>query len=813
MTARVHRRLFAGFAAASVLSGLLAPPVLATTKSESFELVRMANNDAVRGAEARFYDQRQRNWLRAEPLDEKVGTVPNVRITSVGEPLLTPGAELRVQAVISNPTKNPLSISSISLLGQDWVPDTRGGVLDFLAGSPSSLSQLGIHDSVSSVPAEQTTTVDFTIPRAELNWQDSFGEWGPRGIEIEVILEDDTDLTDRSLVVVAPGFDLTPMPTGVVVPITEDATELSAYPPLSTLLENITPSSPDTTHISMEAASASPSNQASPTGPPTSATTSKASPAAELAASYQIPGVTAVVDPSLLRTADSNAPGDPETNPSISLQSALDSLVQQANTELIFTPMHDVDAQALVRGDATGYLQSAQLLSEESAVTQAKRPRTDIALLPSGTDQRTVAALASTGVTAVILPDGDIPQAGFRTSTASARSDIQLNIDASGNPLDSDISIPALTVDSVASNALSGALSSGDTESGSEQESETVAQLDSLDSQQLVLALSAVTYLELPNEPRAMLLALDRAGLNHYREGDTASAAVQTTLTTLMAAPWVAPTTVSEMLNLDTTYIEREQLAVAHSLKNGITHSQLTTLNESANTVARYANLSSDPSALMTPTREAIGRALALAWRSNPSGRTSQVSYISSAADAMLTKLQVLPSSTINIISQATELPVHISNDLPVPVNIVIQLDSYDNRLKQTKPVEVTLQARQSSTIPIPVEARGSGNIQTSIRMFDPSGNEIGSAQTLEIRVRADWENLGTAIIAAFFGAILLFGVVKSLRRGKQHAAVDPAEFAKADRERRGGLSASDESTRADENTGGGETTEGNRNN
>ena len=119
--------------------------------------------------------------------------------------------------------------------------------------------------------------------------------------------------------------------------------------------------------------------------------------------------------------------------------------------------------------------------------------------------------------------------------------------------------------------------------------------------------------------------------------------------------------------------------------------------------------------------------------------------------------------------------------------NIVIRLDSYDNRLKQTNPVTVTLQARQSSTVSIPVEARGSGNIQTFIRILDSSGNEIGSAQTLEIRVRADWENLGTVIIAGFFGAILLFGVVKSLRRGKQHAPVDPAEFAKADRERRGG--------------------------
>ena len=824
-------RLLAGLAAASVLSGFLVSPALAatpalTTTPATHRYATTATsatsaplNSSATSSLPTPSDHPSNTTLpipdsTPEPALD-LGTVPNVHITSVGEPLLTSGADLKVQAVISNPTKKPLTISSVSLLGQDWAPDTRGGVLDFLDGGPTSLSQLGIHNSVSSVPAEQTTTVDFTIPRAELDWQDSFGEWGPRGIEVEVILEDDTDLTDRSLIVVAPGFDLTPMPTGVVVPITKDAAELSTYPPLSTLLETIKPSLPDTTP-STETASDPPSEQTSPAGTPSSAPTSAANPMVERAERYRVPGVTAVVDPSLLHTAEPTMPGNLETNPSVSLQSAVDAFVQQTNTELIFTPMHDVDVQALVRGSAMGYLQSAQLLSEEFAVTQAKQPRTDVALLPSSTDQRTVAALASTGVTAVILPDSDVPQAGFRTSTASARSEIQLDIDASGNPLDSETSLPALTIDSVVSNALSGALNSGDAESDSE--SETIAQLDSLDSRQLVLALSAATYLELPNEPRAMLLALNRAGMNDYGEGDTNPGALQTTLTALMAAPWVTPTTVSEMLNLDTTYIEREQLTTAHSLKNGITHSQLTSLDEAENTIARYANLSSDPSVLMTPTRDAIGRALALAWRSDPSGQKSQISHISSAADAMLTKLQVLPSSTINIISQATELPVHVSNDLPVPVTIAIRLDSYDNRLKQTKPVAVTLQARQSSTIPIPVEARGSGNIQTSIRMFDPSGNEIGSAQTLEIRVRADWENLGTAIIAAFFGAILLFGVIKSLRRGKQHAAVDPAEFAKADRERRGGVPASGEEAVAgeeagtDENAGSGEITEGKRN-
>ena len=768
MTQHLRRRLLTGLAATSVLSGLLFPTASAfattTPTPEAHELT-----------------------TASPTLD--LGMAPTVRITSVGEPLLQSGADLKVQAVISNPTTNPLLVSSVSLFGQDWVPETRGGVLQFLDGGSAALSQLSTNDSVGSVPAEQTVTVDFTVPRAELNWPDSFEQWGPRGVEIEVMMEDGTDLTDRSFVVVAPGVDLTPMPTGVVIPITKDPADLAEYPSLSALFGTAKPSSPDTTDESTPIPSISSSDQAVPTGAATPVPEPKTSadPSAQLLERYKIPGVTALLDPSYLSdSAVGEATGGADASASASFQSAVDSFVTQANTELIFTPMHDVDAQALVRGDASAYLQSARLLSEDIAATQATRPRTDVALLPALTDQQTVAALNSTGVTAVILPDTDIPQVGFRTATASARSDIFLDVDAAGDPLDTGTTttLPALAIDSTISTALSGALS-GDGESGGDQGSDIVAQLDPLDSQQLVLALSAVTYLERPNEPRAMLIALDRPGLDDFGEREADPAQVQATLTALMAAPWITPTTVSNMLELEPTYIEREQLATENSPVGGISHSQLTTLDQAAATIARYANLSSTPYTLTDPTRDAIGRAQALAWRSDTSGRNAQVADISDTADSMLSRLRILPSSTINIISQATELPVHLANDLPVPVTIVIRLDSYDNRLKQTKPVTATLQAHQSSTIPVPVEARGSGNIQTFTRIIDPSGNEIGSPQTLEIRVRADWENLGTGITAGIFGAILLFGVVKSLRRGKQHAPVDPAEFAKAYRERR----------------------------
>ena len=82
----------------------------------------------------------------------------------------------------------------------------------------------------------------------------------------------------------------------------------------------------------------------------------------------------------------------------------------------------------------------------------------------------------------------------------------------------------------------------------------------------------------------------------------------------------------------------------------------------------------------------------------------------------------------------------------------------------------------------IPVEAHGSGNIQVEVHILDPKGNVIAPSQSVPIRVRADWENVGTLVIAILLAVILAVGIVRSLRRGRKHAPVDPAEFSQDQR-------------------------------
>jgi hypothetical protein len=84
----------------------------------------------------------------------------------------------------------------------------------------------------------------------------------------------------------------------------------------------------------------------------------------------------------------------------------------------------------------------------------------------------------------------------------------------------------------------------------------------------------------------------------------------------------------------------------------------------------------------------------------------------------------------------------------------------------------------------VPIKANGSGNIKIDAVITSPSGAQIGARQSMEIRVRADWENIGTLIMAIVVASVLAFGIVRSLRKGRRSAPLAPALYTRERREK-----------------------------
>ncbi len=120
-----------------------------------------------------------------------------------------------------------------------------------------------------------------------------------------------------------------------------------------------------------------------------------------------------------------------------------------------------------------------------------------------------------------------------------------------------------------------------------------------------------------------------------------------------------------------------------------------------------------------------------------------------------------------------------VSEDLAAtfqPGDSLVVMQSDDRRL-QFEPVSTVLQPNTTTTVGVPVRAIGSGNVSTQVDILGPVGQVIGTGTEINIRVRADWENVGTAIIAGVFLLILIVGIIRSARRGTRTPPIAEADL------------------------------------
>jgi hypothetical protein len=222
--------------------------------------------------------------------------------------------------------------------------------------------------------------------------------------------------------------------------------------------------------------------------------------------------------------------------------------------------------------------------------------------------------------------------------------------------------------------------------------------------------------------------------------------------------------------------VKREALDDTSKAAGEIQPSQLGQVDSALARFTSIGGITQTPELVTTPARDRGFQLTANAWRSAPGARSKALKAYSTEARAFGEAVSAKPSSTVNVISQETEIPLDISNSLPVPVTVTVALETKDQRLKMTKAVTATLSAHNTTKVRVPVKALGSGNITAKVRILDGSLQPLGSPRALEVRVRADWENIGTLVFCLFFFTLLIIGLVRSFRRGRRSYPISPLE-------------------------------------
>lgn len=287
---------------------------------------------------------------------------------------------------------------------------------------------------------------------------------------------------------------------------------------------------------------------------------------------------------------------------------------------------------------------------------------------------------------------------------------------------------------------------------------------NAIEARQRLVAELAVISKEQPSKTRTLVIAPDRTW-----SPNSTVAALQ--LSTLASLPWVSTQDFSSLTNKDAKEEARsvpEDALGTALFKDG----QFAQLHAIQRSLMKFSKVAEEPKIISAPHQRALARLASQEWRHDLSGQQTAITAYEASTNTMLSAITVVPSSDINLISTGAEIPLTVKNDLNQAVSLKVRLNPNDPRLQAKDTVPLEIEPNSSQSVRIPVTAVGSGNVDVSVEILDSSGVYITSPGTFSVRVRADWENVGTGVVLSLLALLLVGGIWRTIRRGRSERRV-----------------------------------------
>ncbi|WP_424936834.1 MULTISPECIES: DUF6049 family protein [Bacteria] len=247
-----------------------------------------------------------------------------------------------------------------------------------------------------------------------------------------------------------------------------------------------------------------------------------------------------------------------------------------------------------------------------------------------------------------------------------------------------------------------------------------------------------------------VLVGLDR---NASRPGDGLSAA----LASVAAGP--RGPSLSELL---------ATAAVPLTLTSGAAADRaaaVTAALEDERQIAAFSSILEDPTQLTVRQRISILRLLAVGENADASSFALAAADQRAATRKTLDAVGIQPSNPI-LISAAVDVPIWLRNDLPYPVNVVMEVQPSDGRLAVERFVEAKGQPRSTNRLKIPVESRvATAEVDLRLSLTSPTGVPVGTPQTARLTVHAEWESIGLLVLGGIAALLIGGGVIRTILR------------------------------------------------
>ena len=710
-----------------------------------------------------------------------------VEVDKINPEVISPGSDITVEGTITNTSTETLSGFDVRVSLQSRSQSSVELLKDWLVFDDSSYSYVAHTEQLNhSLAAGASMRFSLNIRASQLP-SAAGNNWGARGMEVTVT-SGELVSSDRAIAVWSPNTQVQPTKITAVIPLTASAMQMRELLALQSGAA-FTPSQSDgfspnacitgdkvdlklaTTQmrtrtieilnaansqtivavdpyllsalgataaaVNQKTADATPSATASPTAsaPATaSANTENSTPSAT-------PSASATPAPTQSSTQNAKAV---EAQQVAALNQALAGALKRGG--IIALPPMDADLVALSHV-STGASQIREAINQSKAMVGKDQllsgARADVAISSSLELDQTYLDAVKGQVSTVISPPDALYPAG----------DLDYIPDSTAFLNNQRVLIPDQTL----SESVSGMLTTYEGFLGN---------LTDFDARQLARGTTAVITRQRPDQVRHVLLLVER---------DSASNMDVKDLNDRLSAinnSWSTPAPLTELEQLastkanDGTEIEREPLPVSSTDPYRINEQELATASKTVSTTQNMVSIYNEPAKIAGSTLRLTEVATSSAWRQ---GKFMVVIDDVGCRNKIIgNMLRTLPSSTINLIDSSAHLPVRVSNDTSQPAKVTIHLRPSRSLLRSKGDTTAVIPANSQTTVMVPVNAVGSGDIDVKVSMKNALGQPVGSSSTVHMRVRANWESWFTWGLGSVFSVLMVAGIVRTVHRGRR---------------------------------------------
>jgi len=127
--------------------------------------------------------------------------------------------------------------------------------------------------------------------------------------------------------------------------------------------------------------------------------------------------------------------------------------------------------------------------------------------------------------------------------------------------------------------------------------------------------------------------------------------------------------------------------------------------------------------------------------------------------------VQIIKGSNINLVSQASRVPILIRNNYNTEVRVLIHVSTSNLRVRLPHVTTVTIQPNSTLNAVVPVQAVANGDVQLYVWLTSFSGVRIGDDMTIQMHVIGNAEAIALGSMAGLVIILGVVGVIRTLRR------------------------------------------------